>query len=193
VDFLGLLGRCQEALSEVRAAFDLDPLSMIIREGLGYMHMVCRDYPRSLAVYRELTDMDPTFYKGHSSLGRVLSLMGKYDLALASLQRARELGGDVPSILGAVGEVLARMGRVEEARACLHELTEMSQTRWVPASSFAVLHIGLGDYPAALTFLESATDRREFSVTALKVHPLYDPLRSEPRFQHLLERVGLNF
>jgi TolB-like protein len=192
VDFLSLLGRCQEALSEVRAAYDLDPLSLIIREGLGYVHMLCRDYPRSVAVYRELTDMDPTFYKGHSSLGRVLSLMGKYDLALAALERARELGGEVPSILGALGEVLARMGRVEEARACLHELTEVSQTRWVPAGCFAVLHIGLGDYPAALTFLETATDRREFSVTALKVHPLYDPLRSEPRFQRLLERVGLN-
>ena len=192
VDFLSLLGRCQEALSEVRAAYDLDPLSLIIREGLGYVHMLCRDYPRSVAVYRELTDMDPTFYKGHSSLGRVLSLMGKYDLALAALERARELGGEVPSILGALGEVLARMGRVEEARACLRELTEVSQTRWVPAGCFAVLHIGLGDYPAALTFLETATDRREFSVTALKVHPLYDPLRSEPRFQRLLERVGLN-
>ncbi len=191
VDFLGLLGRCQEALSEARAAYDLDPLSMIIREGLGYMHMICRDYPRAVAVYREITDMDPDFFKGYSSLGRVLSLMGKHDLALASLERARQLGGDVPSILAATGEVLARTGRIEEAHAYLNQLTELSQTRWVPASCFAVLHIGLGDYPAALTFLETATDRREFSVTALKVHPLYDPLRSEPRFQRLLERVGL--
>ena len=193
VDFLGLLGRCQEALSEARAAFDLDPLSMIIREGVGYMHMICRDYPRAVAVYREITDMDPDFYKGYSSLGRVLSLMGKHDLALAALERARKLGGDVPSILSALGEVMARTGRVEEARCYLHELTELSQVRWVPASCFAVLHMGLGDYPAALTFLETATDRREFSVTALKVHPLYDPLRSEPRFQRLLERIGLNF
>jgi len=193
VDFLALLGRCEEGLAEVRAAYDLDPLSMIIREGVGYTHMICRDYPRAVAVYREITDMDPDFFKGYSSLGRVLSLMGKYDLALASLERSRQLGGDVPSILAATGEVLARIGRVEEARAFLQQLTEMSQTGWVPASCFAVLHLGLGDYPAALTFLETATDRREFSVTALKVHPLYDPLRSEPRFQRLLERVGLNF
>ncbi len=191
VDYLGLLGRCQEALAEVRAAYDLDPLSMIIREGVGYMHMICRDYPRAVAVYREIADMDPDFYKAYSSLGRVLSLMGKHDLAVAALARARELGGEVPSILGALGEVLARAGRVEEARAVLHELTELSETRWVPASSFAVLHLGLGDYPTTLTFLETATDRREFSVTALKTHPLYDPLRSEPRFQRLLERIGL--
>ena len=191
LDYLGLLGRFQEALSEVRAAHDLDPLSMILREGVGYMHMLCRDYPRSVAVYREITDMDPDFYKGHSSLGRVLSLMAKYDLAIASLERARQLGGEVPSILAALGEVLGRAGRTDEAHGVLRELTALSQTRWVPASCFAILHLGLGDHATALTFLETATDRRELPVTALNVHPLYDPLRSEPRFQRLLERIGL--
>jgi TolB-like protein len=191
VDFLGLLGRCQGALSEVRAAHDLDPLSMIIREGLGNVHMFCRDYPRAVSVHREVIDLDPGFYKGYSSLGRVLSLMGKYDLAIAALERARELGGEVPNILAALGEVLGRAGRTEEAHAVLDELTALSQMRWVPASSFAILHLGLGDHPAALTHLETATDRREMPVTALKVHPLYDPLRSEPRFQRLLERIGL--
>jgi len=192
LDYLGLLGRFEEGLAEIRVAHDLDPLSMIIREGVGYMHMICRDYPKSVAVYREITDMDPDFYKGFSSLGRVLSLMGKYDLAIAALQRARELGGQVPSILAALGEVLGRAGRIEEARALLDELTALSQTRWVPATCFAILHLGLGDYSATLTFLETATNRREMPVTALKVHPLYDPLRSEPRFQRLLERIGLS-
>ena len=191
VDYLGLLGRCQEALAEARAAYDLDPLSMIIREGVGYMHMICRDYPKALAVYREITDMDPDFYKAYSSLGRVLSLMGKYDLALAALERARKLGGEVPSILAALGQVLGSAGRMEEAHGVLRELTALSQTRWVPASCFAILHLGLGDYPTALTYLETATDGRELPVTALKVHPLYDPLRSEPGFQRLLERIGL--
>ncbi len=192
LDHLALLGRCEEALAEVRAAHDLDPLSMIIREGLGYVHVICRDYPAALSAYRELTDMDPGFYKGHSSLGRVLSLTGKYDLAIASLERARELSGSMPSILSALGEVQARRGRLDEAHALLDELKALSQTRWVPASCFAILHLGLGDYAAALTYLETATDRREMPVTALKVHPLYDPLRSEPRFHRLLERIGLN-
>ena len=58
LDYLALLGRCPEAVAEVRMAHDLDPLSMIIREGLGYMQVICGDYPAALAVYRELTDMD---------------------------------------------------------------------------------------------------------------------------------------
>ena len=191
VDFLALLGRCRDALSEVRVAHDLDPLSMIIREGLGYVHMLCGDYPKALAVYREVTDLDPGFYKGHGSLGRLLSLMGQYELAIEALERSRELGGDLPSILSALGEVLARAGRRAQALGVLQELEAMSQTRWVPASCFAILHLGLGDRAAALTYLEAATDARELPVTALRVHPLYDPLRGEPRFERLLERIGL--
>ncbi len=191
MDFLAALGRCQEALAEVRMAHDLDPLSMIIREGLGYVYMVCGDYPAALAVHREVIDMDPGFYKSHSSLGRVLSLMGKYDLAIEALERARELGGDVPNILGALGGVLARAGRRAEALAALKELEDMARTRWVPASCFGILHLGLGDHAAALTYLEAATDGHELAVTTMKVHPLYDPLRAEPRFERLLERIGL--
>src|SRR4029077_12141945 len=133
----------------------------------------------------------PGFYKGHASMGRVLSLMGKYELAIESLQRARALGGDLPNILSALGEVLVRAGRRVEALGMLRELEVMSQTRWVPSSCFAILHLGLGDHPAALEYLEAATDAREMTVAGLKVHPLYDPLRSEPRFVRLLERIGL--
>ena len=191
VDFLALLGRCQDALAEVRVAHDLDPLSMIIREGWGYVHMLCGDYPNALAVYREVTDLDPGFYKGHGSLGRVLSLMGEYELAIEALERSRELGGDLPSTLSALGGVLARAGRRAQALGVLQELEAMSETRWVPASCFAILHLGLGDHAAALTYLEAATVARELAVTALRVHPLYDPLRAEPRFERLLERIGL--
>ncbi len=191
VDYLALLGRCQDALAEVRVAHDLDPLCMIIREGLGYVHVLCGDYPRALGVYRELADMDPGFYKAHASMGRVLSLMGKYDLAIEALERARELGGELSNILSALGEVLARAGRRAEALGVLNELEAMSQRRWVPATCFAILHLGLGDHSSALTYLETATDARELPVTALKVHPLYNPLRSEPRFERLLERIGL--
>jgi tetratricopeptide (TPR) repeat protein len=191
LDFLALLGRFDEAVAELRVAVDLDPLSMIIREGNGYIPMARGDYAEALTVYTELADLDPGFYKAYSSMGRVLSLMGRYDDAIAAFERARVLGGSVPNILGALGETLARSGRTAEALGLLRELQEMQQTRWVPSVPFAVLHLGLGDHATALTYLETATDRQEMAVTSLKIHPIYHPLRSEPRFQRLLERVGL--
>jgi TolB-like protein/Tfp pilus assembly protein PilF len=189
-DYLALVGRFDEAAKEGQMARHLDPLSPIILEGCGYVHMMARDYETALKLYRQLADLDPVFYKTYSALGRVLSLMGRYDEAIASLERARALAGDVPSVLAATGQTLGAAGFVWEARALLDQLHQIHKKQWVPSSCFAVIHIGLGDYQAALTHLETACDKREQAVSCLKVHPLYDPLRSEPRFQRILARVG---
>ena len=190
LDHLAMLGRMDEALAEVRVAHSLDPLSQIIREGLGYVHMLRGEYPAALDAYRQLVDLDPAFYKGYSSMGRLLSLMGRYDEAIAALEKARSLAGDAPPILSALGQTLARAGRTSEALQLLDELRRMSKTGWVPSACFAILHLGLGDHEAALTHFEAAADARELAVTALKVHPMYAPLRGEPRFQALLGRIG---
>ena len=189
-DYLALLGRLDEALSEVLAAHRLDPLSQILREGCGYIYMLRREFDSGLKVFRELTDLDPSFYKGYSSQGRLLSLMERYDEAISMLKRAFELGGPVPSILSALGQTLALAGRTTEAHKYLAKLEAMRKTQWVPASCFAIVHLGLRDHTQSLSFLETACERREMAVTALKVHPMYDPLRSEPRFQRVLQRVG---
>jgi serine/threonine-protein kinase len=191
MDFLALTGRLDEAEEQMRIAVDVDPLSMIIREGSGYVPMLRGDYEQSVAAYRELIDLDPSFYKAYSSLGRALSLMGHYEEAIAAFERARVLAGPVPSLLGALGGTLALAGRTAEACALLAELREIEKDRWVPSVSFAILHLGLHDHASALSFLERAADRGEMAVTALKVHPLYHPLRSEPRFERLLDRINL--
>jgi TolB-like protein/Tfp pilus assembly protein PilF len=190
-DFLAVIGRFEEALAELRVACDLDPLSPIIHEGVGHILMVQRDYQGAVESYRQLQRMDATFYKAHGSLGRVLSIMGRYEEAIACFERARELGGSVPNILSALGQTLACAGRTAEACAYLNELRSMSKTQWVPDSSFAVVHMGLKEFDTALTYLEAAAERRELTVSAVKVHPLWDPLRGEPRFQKLLDRMSL--
>ena len=190
-DFLTVIGRFEEALAEIRVACDLDPLSPILHEGVGHILIVQRDYQGAVESYRQLLRMDATFYKFHSSLGRVLSIMGRYEEAIACFERARELGGSVPNILSALGQTLACAGRTQEACAYLNELRSMSMTQWVPASSFAVVHLGLKEFDTALTYLEAAAERRELTVSAVKVHPLWDPLRREPRFQKLLDRMSL--
>jgi serine/threonine-protein kinase len=188
-DFLALLGRFDEALPEIRMAHHLDPLSPILVEGCGYVKMLQRDYAGALEEYDQLFQLDPMFYRGYSAKARVYSLMGRYEEAIALFERARSLGGEVPSLLAAMGDTLARAGFVWEARTLLEELQQAAKTRWVPSSAFAIVNIGLGDHQAALSHLETACDRREM-LAVLKVHPAYDPLRSQPRFQRMLQRIG---
>lgn len=188
-DFLAVLGRFEEALPEIRMARHLDPLSPILVEGCGYVKMLQRDYAGALEEYDQVLQLDPMFYRVYSAKARVFSLMGRYEEAIALFERARALGGEVPSVLAALGDTLARAGFVWEARSLLDELQAAAKTRWVPATAFAIVNVGLGDHEAALSHLETACDRREM-VAGLKVHPAYDPLRSEPRFQRMLERIG---
>ncbi len=188
-DFLAVLGRFEEALPEIRMARHLDPLSPVLVEGCGFVKMLKRDYAGALEEYEQVLQLDPMFYRVYSSKARVFALTGRYEEAIALFERARALGGDVPSVLAALGDTLARAGFVWEARSLLDELHASAKTRWVPSSAFAMVNIGLGDHQAALRYLETACDRHEL-LAGLKVHPAYDPLRSEPRFQRLLERIG---
>lgn len=190
-DYLALVGRFDEAVQEAEMSCHLDPLSPLMLEGCGYVYMLRRDYQTALRLFRQLGELDPVFWKAYSALGRVQSLLGRYDEALAALERARALAGDVPGILSAMAQTLAAAGFTWESRALLDRLFEIHKTQWVPSASFAIVYMGLGEYQTALTHLEAACEAREKSVTGLKVHPLFDPLRSEPRFERMLERIGL--
>ena len=190
VDALALLGRFDEAEVEVQLARELDPLSLILSEGIAYVRMLRGDYEGAVVEFRQIAGLDPGFYKAYSGLGRVFSLMGNYDEAVTMFDKARSITGDLPSIMGALGQTLALSGKKDEARQCLRKLEEMSRSRHVQSAAFAILHLGLGEVDHCLTWLEIACEQHESQIVALKVHPVYDPLRSEPRFKTILQRIG---
>jgi serine/threonine-protein kinase len=190
VDYLALLGRFSEARPHLQIARDLDPLSLIIHDGYAYLHTMERDYEGALESLRQTTGLEPGFYKGYSSMARVLSLMGRYDEAIELFESARKTAAGVPNILAALGQTLGLAGRTKAARRCLKELEAMARQTHVPSASFAILHLGLGEYSRSLDWLERAADRHEIGLTQIKMHPLYDPLRGEPRFEALLKRAG---
>jgi serine/threonine-protein kinase len=189
VDHYAVLGRLEEGLTEIEIAAQLDPLSGIILEGRAFLLTLQRKYEAAIEQYREILQLDPQFYKGYTSMGRTLGLMGRYAEALAMLQKGREIAGDVPNILSAMAQLHARAGDERRAREMLAELEQLSRTRHVPSTCFAIVQIGLGDHARALDWLEKGCDLRESPLTGLKMHPLYDPLRGEPRFQALLKRL----
>ena len=85
VDFLGLLGRWEEAFEEIEIALQLDPLSPIIREGKGYLLMMTGRYAEAIEEYREILEFDKFFYKAFTSMGRAYTQMGRYDEAIGML------------------------------------------------------------------------------------------------------------
>ena len=191
VDHYAMLGRLDDALTTIEAAVQLDPLSSIIREGRAFVLMLRGDFEGSIRRYREILGFDPSFYKAYTSMGRVYLQMGQPQQALAMLHEGRKLAGDMPNILSAMGQAYALSGDRERANELLCQLQREAQTKYVPAVCFAIIHIGLGELEKALDHLEEGCDRREPQLPALRVHPLYDPLREEPRFQALLRRLRL--
>jgi len=189
VDYLALTARFEEALAEIEIARGLDPLSMIIAESKASILMLSRRYDDAIAEYRRMFEIDPSFYKTYTSLGRAYIQCGRYAEAIAMLLKGHKLAGDVPSILAALGQAHALAGDGERGRQLLIDLQNLAQSRNVPSTSLALLHLGLGNHSVALDYLEKGACRREMQVCSIKVHPAYDALRSEPRFQALLGQI----
>ncbi|HXJ41394.1 MAG TPA: tetratricopeptide repeat protein, partial [Bryobacteraceae bacterium] len=189
VDYLALIGRHDEAMQSIDRALELDPLSVAIRDGKGALYLFRRDFDAAVAYFSELTRITPEHHRPWSSLGRALERQGHHARALECLNQARSLGGDFPNVISAIGQVHAAAGNVDEARAMLGVLHSMAGERFVHSSGFALIHMELGETDQALTWLEAGCDRRELALGSLRVHPVYDALRGEARFQQVLRRM----
>lgn len=184
-------GRFGPGQAELRKAHELDPLSPAIHTNLGVAYMYDGAWDDALACFRQALEIDPRFLLAHRVRGLTLLRSGSVEEGLASLRKARELDPRSAHAAADLGYALARAGRPDEARAVLRELEALARERRVSAYDFAVVHAGLGETEAALTWLEKAYAERATGVRWLKVDPIFDPLRGEPRFQALLRSVGL--
>ena len=191
VDFLGNRGRLDEGLEHMRLAQQLDPLGMMIHSSTALMHLFRRDYDSAIEERRKALELDPNFYKTYMGLGRLYLQKGMYDEAIANFQKGQELSGGAVYTCGPLGEAYALSGRAEEARRLLGHLIELAKSRFVPPTTIALIHIGLGEKDRAFEWLQKACDERDTPLVLLKVHPAYDSLRGDPRYSTLIERIGL--
>lgn len=189
-DYLANIGRSEEAHRAVEAALRLDPLSTVMHLGNGFLSVLDRDYEKAADIFAKVIKQDSSFYRGHACLARTQILMGRYSQAVESLQRSRVLAGDVPSVLGALGQAHALAGDTREAKRVLDVLLEMLNFRPVPSVAIAVVYMGLGENAEALTWLERGVARHQPSMAGLMIHPNYDPIRGESRYQRLIEIMG---
>jgi TolB-like protein len=183
-------GRFDEAIAEMKRAQELDPLSLIINADLGLNYIEARQYDKAIEQLRKAIEMDQSFYFAHWSLGIAYEMKGSFPQALAEYQTARRLVDD-PSVLGLVGHAYALSGKRDEALKTLNQMKEISQHRYVPAYSFAMVYAGLGEKDQAFQWLEKSYQNRAPELVNIKVDPLFDNLHTDPRFADLVRRVGL--
>ena len=182
-------GRFDEALRESERALQLDPLSLIIAADNGAILYYARRYDRAIERLRAVHTVDPTMSRGHLIVA-VYADRGMFDQALAEEERWRPLL-PTPIHWAALGYIYGRAGRTTEARRAMQELLRLSAREPVQARLFAWSHAGMGDTAQTLAWLEKAYAEHSGEMPSLKVSPAYDFLRENPRFQRLLERVGL--
>ena len=189
--YLMAMGRTQESLAEINSARSLDPLSQSVNFSLGWRLYMARQYDQAIAQLRSTLEMDPTYLLAHIVLGQCYEQKGQYDRAIAELQKAASLSPDNPPVIAALGHAYAVAGKRPEALKLLAELRTQSSGRYVSPYYIALLYTGLGDRAQAIAWLGSAYDDRSNNMIFLQVEPQFDSLRSEPGFQNLVRRIGL--
>ncbi len=190
-EYLALQGRHEEAIEQVKLALDLDPLSLIINTLLGWAYYYARHYDQAVAALEETLELGAGFAPAEFWLGLAHQQQGRLEDAAAMLRAAIEHSGRSPMMVAALGRLHAVQGESDAAGAVLAELEEASRREHVPAYYVAAIHAGSGDREKALGRLSRACQARESWLAFLGVDPIWDALRSEPRFTALLAEVGL--
>lgn len=183
--YLSWVGRHDEAIAQLTLARDLDPFSLVTKHFLGHSLLLAGRYDQALEQALSLIELDPANAQAFYVAGRAYLHQRKYEEAIAAVQQACALVGGGPDPLLAYAYAVA--GNRKEAMKILNELLVRKS---VPPFFFARIHAGLGEYDRSLDLLEKAYEEHSPYMGTLKVEPAFHPLRDNPRFQDLLQRMN---
>jgi len=184
-------GRTEEAIAEADRAQELDPFSLAANAVRGYVLYMARRYPEAIEQFHRVIAMDQNYYPAHWYLGLTYAANGQLDEAIKSSEKAVALSGRAPGALGNLGMAYGLAGRKDDARKLLKELLELDSRRYVTPAAFVFVYIGLGDKDQAFAWLEKAYKEHSYNMAYLRAFPMNDSLRSDPKFDDLLRRIGL--
>jgi Predicted integral membrane protein len=184
-------GRIDESIALSDRARELDPFSLSISAQRGFLLENARRYAEAIEQLRGVIAMDPGHYQAYWFLGHAYAANRQFDEAVAAAEKAVELSERAPGALGMLGLAYGLDGRKADAIRILNELLQLNRNRYVTPAALVNVYIGLGDKEQTFIWLEKAYQERSNYVAYLKVFPILDPIRSDPRFADLIRRVGL--
>ncbi|HEY7683796.1 MAG TPA: protein kinase [Gemmatimonadales bacterium] len=189
--YLAAMGRPAEGLAEGHRAVELDPASVSIRRTLGWLYCVVRQPDRAVAVTEQALVMNPEATETLVILAMAHDQAGRYQAADEALSEARALSPDDTHVLATQARVAMHAGRTAEAGAIAEQMRVLQRERYVSPTDLAKLAIGVRDHDAAFEALARAREERRGWLAYLKVDPLFDPIRNDPRFATLRRAMNL--
>jgi Tfp pilus assembly protein PilF len=189
--FLKCSRRFDDAIAKGTTAQTLDPLALNVMASLGLVFYFAGRYDRAIEQARGALELDPKLPVLHELLGFAYGETGNLPLAVQELEKAVVLSERKPETLGLLGYAYARAGDRDQARRILNELKQTSAYPHVLNYGMAVIHVGLDEPEQALDWLEQGWRDRSFQLANLNVDPVWNSLRSHPRFRELVRRIGL--
>ena len=184
-------GQADQALVEAHTALELDPSSLSIRRGLGWLYYYTRRYEAAVYHLRRAIAMNPTSEDTYRVLGLVLTQQGAYAEAERAFREAITLSPELSYATAGVAHVLALRGRRREAEALLAQLEARARDHYVSPVAFCIVHLGLRNTDQVFTWLERAYQDRRGWLTYLKVDPMLDVVKDDPRFAEFVKRMKL--
>jgi tetratricopeptide (TPR) repeat protein len=185
---LAKIGRFKEATAEIAIAKELDPLSLPVATSEGEILRYARRYDEAIEELRRAIDLEPSFKFTHAELARIYELKGMFREAASEWSRVGALSGSTE--VGPYAAVRDAAGYKHAMQLWLEHLQEESKREYVSPIDLVAAYARLGNAGQTLAWLEEAYRQRHPGLSSLKVEPLFDFLRSNPRFQDLLRRMN---
>ena len=188
---LPAIGRLDEAIEEMRKAITLDPLCAQFSRWLGRFLLYSCDYAGAIAQNLKTLELDAGYFQAHLDIGAAHLALGDPEQALTWWRKGQVLDSSVRSYDAFIVRALAPLRRHEEAAEILARLEEESRHQYVRAEALAMGYAAIGDPDRAFLSLERAFQARSAGLIYLLIEPGYLPLRTDPRFGELVQRIGL--
>ena len=190
-DFLNMVGRYEEAITQKTLGLKLEPAVPIYQATAGNAYHLKRQYDEAIRQYRMTFDLEPNFHIAHYFLGETYMDCKMYENAIEEITNAIKFSDRSPQYLGALSLAYSLAGRKKEAEKLLEELIELERNRFVSSIAFIYAYLGLGDQDKAIKYLQKSVESRDFpNLPVVIKFEIFDGLRSDPRFKEIERKMN---